>query len=115
MRAMPSPTESTLPVSETSTPGGEPAELLADDPGDLFGANVHACSGSLCFPDQPLAQRAQPPAHAAVVDLAVHAHDQPAQDLRAPASAVSSTSRPLSRRSALRQAIALRVGERVPP
>ena len=41
MRAMPSPTERTVPTSATSTPAVKPPELLADDLGDLFGANVH--------------------------------------------------------------------------
>ena len=46
MRAMPSPTVSTVPTSETSTPAVKPAELLADDLRDLFGANLHALSWS---------------------------------------------------------------------
>ena len=42
MRAMPSPTVSTVPTSATSMLGAEAPELLAEDPGDLFGANLHA-------------------------------------------------------------------------
>ena len=41
MRAMPSPTDSTVPTSETSRFGGEIRDLVADDAGDFSGADIH--------------------------------------------------------------------------
>ena len=41
MRAMPSPTDRTVPTSATSTPVREAPELLTNDLGDLCGANLH--------------------------------------------------------------------------
>ena len=72
MRAMPSPTESTVPTSATSTPAREAAELLADDPADLVGANLHAAS-CLAPPFAAQGRRlsaCQPVAHGTVVGAA---------------------------------------------
>jgi len=41
MRAMPSPTESTLPTSETSASVPEIGDLVLDDLGDFCGADFH--------------------------------------------------------------------------
>ena len=44
MRAMPSPTDSTVPTSETCGVGVEVRDLVADDAGDFSGADVHGFS-----------------------------------------------------------------------
>ena len=82
MRAMPSPTCSTVPTSRDVHRGGVARELLADDLRDLFGANLHVRSrllGQAPWTSR-LLMRLEPAPHGAVVALPRHPHEHAPDD-----------------------------------